>query len=122
METLDKLPGESETKIVKKTRVRRCCDICGEDAHFKLTYLLPNARSNPASKGYLGDDISWCEDACTYLCRQHGNVDWYKLPNKEGYEKCSLFPANERFAHLFLEWQSEEIELSLIENSGDVTL
>ena len=62
------LPGEGEVKVVERKRVRIECGNCGEPATHRHTYLLPNARSNPASKGFGGDDISWCSDHDEFVC------------------------------------------------------
>jgi hypothetical protein len=98
--TLDDLPGEGETQTVTRKRLRRECEECGELAHYKHTFLFPNARSNPASKAYGRDDCSWCEDATKFVCREH-----LKSTHMDGYTWCSTFPASERFAHLFLYWE-----------------
>jgi hypothetical protein len=95
--TLDTLPGEGDTKQV--VRMRAECDECGDPAHFRHTYLLPNARTNPASAGYRRDDISWCSDHETFTCKT------CKRPAIDGYETCSTFPASAQFAHLFLKWK-----------------
>lgn len=100
---LEILPGEGETKTVTSRRIRKGCDVCGERADYQVTYLLPNARRNPASSAYGRDDCSWCSDTIRHYCAEcckHGN----RWPEVEGYETCSMFPAIERFAHMFLEW------------------
>jgi hypothetical protein len=94
--TMEILPGEGESKMVTKTRVT--CAECGDSAHFRHTYLLPNGRNNPASSAYRRDDCSWCSDEETFTCRT------CKRPTIDGYSWCSTFPANDRFAHLFLKW------------------
>ena len=98
-----KLKGEGETVIVRKTRVRRSCDQCGAHATRKQTFLLENARNNPASSAYGGDDVSWCEDAHEYLC------DDCTPDVPRGHKTCSQFLVGDRFAHMFLEWIEEEI-------------
>lgn len=105
VETLDTLPGEgvSTTTRVALTRtcVRAGCDICGEPAHFRFTYLFgPNPRTNPASSAYHRDDCSFCEDAHAFGCREHQNA--YRQLAPENMEWCSTFPATERWKHLFL--------------------
>jgi len=100
-ETLDVLPGEGETKTVTSVRVRRECDECGEPAHYKHTFLLSNARRNPASTAYGRDDCTWCEDDCLYVCREHKDL---KRP-RDGYSWCSTFAAVDRLKHLFLYWK-----------------
>lgn len=97
--TLDILPDEGKIETITRKRVRISCDECGEPAHYKHSYLLPNARSNPASSGYGGDDISWCSDESAYTCRE------CKKPVIDGYDWASTYSACERFAHMFLKWE-----------------
>lgn len=100
------LPGEGDRKIVERTRVRVECEQCGEGAVKKHTYLLPNARRNPASSAYGRDDCSWCSDHETFTCGSCAK------PRPDGFEWCSTFslsPENTRFAHMFLRWDEREI-------------
>lgn len=107
-ETLELLPGEGETQTIKRTRVRRRCDNCGKGAHYRYTFLLEGARSNPASNAYGRDDCSWCSDEEQYSCKNPECIsDMKRLP---GYIHCSTFPASERFAHLFLEWEERALD------------
>ena len=99
--TLEELPGEGTTETVVKTRMRHECDVCGEPAHYKHTYLLEGARRNPASSAYGRDDCSWCEDESRFVCAEHKNDR--TAPN--GYSWCSTFQASARFAHMFLYWR-----------------
>ena len=103
-ETLETLPGEGETQTVVRTRIRHECDVCGESAHYKHTYLLDGARRNPASSAYGKDDCSWCEDESRFVCVEHKN----DRSAPDGYSWCSTFPATERFAHMFLYWQENK--------------
>ena len=103
-ETLETLPGEGATEIVVKTRMRHECDVCGEPAHYKHTYLLEGARRNPASNAYGKDDCSWCEDESRFVCAEHKN----DRQAPEGYSWCSTFPASDRFAHMFLYWKESK--------------
>ncbi len=105
-ETMETLPGEGETEIVIKTRMRHECEVCGEPAHYKHTFLLHGARSNPASNAYGRDDCSWCEDESRFVCVVHKNEN--RAP--EGYSWCSTFSATERFAHMFLYWSEKRTE------------
>lgn len=105
METLDTLPKENSASIVVRKQVRRECELCGEPAHFKHTWLLAGARSNPASNAYGRDDCSWCEDDCTYACRSCTA----KVRPPDGYGSCSVFGANDRFSHMFLVEDNELI-------------
>ena len=98
------LPGEGDEEIIKRTRVRIACDECEEDAVYRHTYLLPNARRNPASSAYQHDDCSWCSDHEVFTCKT------CKRPNIDGYEWCSTFTASVRFAHLFLKWKEEKVK------------
>lgn len=101
-DTLETLPGEGEVRTITKTRMRRECCECGEPAHYKHTFLLVGARSNPASKAYRKDDCSWCEDKCCFSCQEHESQT---RRNMDGYEWCSTFPASAQFAHMFLYWE-----------------
>lgn len=105
-ETLDLLPEEGKIEKIERIKVRKECDICGEPAHYKFTWLLNGMRSNPASSAFGKDDCSWCEDACNFSCRKCYN----KVHPPNGYTECSIFPATERFAHLFLYWDIVNIE------------
>lgn len=99
--TLDDLPGEGEIETITRKRVRICCDECGELAHYKQTYLLPNARSNRASSAYGRDDCTWCSDGHYYVCKTC-KAPW----EHDGMTQCSTFPALAKFAHMFLEWKT----------------
>lgn len=107
IETLDTLPGEGDVEVVtlRREKRRRECEVCGEPAHFKHTYLLDNARRNPASSAYQHDDCSWCEDERRFVCREHKVSGKYPAP--DGHGACSTFPATAMFAHLFLYVESK---------------
>lgn len=92
-----KLRGEGETR----TQVcrRRECEECEELAVVRETFLLPHARTNPASSAYRRDDCSWCSDAERWVCDTHKGA-----PSPEGFKRCSSYQASPRFAHMFLEW------------------
>lgn len=100
-ETLEQLPGEGDTEIIIKTRLRRECDVCGDAAHYKHTFLLEGARNNSASSAYGQDDCSWCEDEARYVYKKHKK----DRAAPSGYSWCSTFPANAQFSHLFLYWE-----------------
>lgn len=103
-ETLDDIPGEGEVRVTRKTRMRRECETCGEPAHFKITYLLANARNNPASSAYRHDDCSWCEDECRYFCKEHQQ----DRNSPDECSLCAIFPATPKFAHMFLYWHESK--------------
>jgi hypothetical protein len=108
-EVIELLPGEGDTKTVVKTRLRRECDICGEPASYKHTFLLKRARSNPASSAYERDDCSWCEDAHSFVCEEHKAQRAAPTGHAPGeYDWCATFQVSERFAHLFLYWHESE--------------
>ena len=102
--TLDILPGEGEVRTVTKHCLRRECDVCGESAHYKHTFLLEGARRNPASRAYGKDDCTWCEDESRFVCKNH--LEDRKPP--PGTTWCSTFPASELFKHMFLYWKEEK--------------
>ena len=99
--TVDVFEAEGIEQVVRNVRTRRACEECGEPAHFKHTFLLEGYRRNPASSAYGRDDCSWSEDAALYSCRAHKE----DIRPPDGYEMASIFPATERFAHLFLYWR-----------------
>lgn len=103
--TLDFIPGEGDIVVVTKKRMRRECFVCGEPAHYKHTFLLQSPRTNPYSQAYEHDDCSWCEDASTFVCKEHAED---RTPPEEGLGWCSTFPAIEDFAHMFLFWVEED--------------
>ncbi len=88
--------------------VRRECSACGEPATCQVGYILANARTNPASKGYGRDDISWCSDDETWSCEACKWRAEHEAP--DGYEWCSTFPGD-KFPHMVTHWEkvSEEI-------------
>ena len=98
------LKGEGEVQYVKRTRCRQECAECGEPAHFRHTYLLGNARRNPASSAYGRDDCSWCSDAESFVCAEHER----KRQAPDGHDWCATFPLA-TFPHLGLYWSEEKI-------------
>lgn len=95
---------EGQRKIVEYILEHRACDICGEPATSKLSFLLENARNNPASKGYRRDDTSWSSDENRFSCETHKDTTRQEPP--EGMSWCSTF-SEERFPQMFLDWQSK---------------
>lgn len=83
----DVKPGTRKTVTYEYRQAE--CEVCGEPAMHKLTFLLHNARSNPNSSGYRGDDISWCEDDKKYSCEAH--KDGVRRDPPDGMEWCSDF-------------------------------
>lgn len=107
---MDVLPGEGDAETVVRVNTRKECENCGEPAHFRHTYLLPNARRNPESSAYRRDDCSWCSDHELFDCRECYIARGSREPRAEGYEWCSTF-SNGKFPHMFLYWR----ELSPLE-------
>lgn len=100
-QTVDIFPDEGEIQTSIKIRRRIKCSKCGAPAHYKHTFLLKNARNNPASKAYKYNDPYRCEDAHTYVCQEH----LHERTPPDGYEWNVTFPASERFKSLFLYWE-----------------
>jgi hypothetical protein len=66
------------------------CEICGMPAQHRLTFLMPNCRTNPASSAYRHDDCSWCSDYETYACHKHERELTWSNPN--GMSWCASYP------------------------------
>jgi len=99
---------EGDVRIVTQKFCRHECETCGEPATKEHTYLMPNARNNPASSGYGKDDISWCSDFKLFSC------DDCSEKNREenvpdGYRWVATF-SFERFEHLFFFWNDISTE------------
>ena len=89
-------------------KVSNTCDECGERAEIRLTFLLPNARTNPASSGYGGDDISYCSDGDMAVCEKcFSSKSISHFERIMGMEWCGAF-GRDRFPHMF-----EEDDLSV---------
>ena len=93
------LPREGEVR--EQTLTRATCEECGEPATRKVTFLLDNARRNPASSAYGKDDCRWCSDAEAFACETHRHT----LKPPQGHSLCSIFPCTARLAHMFLVWR-----------------
>jgi len=102
---------EGRIRTIKEICKRRLCEKCGEPATHKLTFLLPNARANPASSAYRHDDCSWCSDKAMFVCDSHERERW-TIAEELGMEWCAAFPFNKRHEHMFLYW---EVIVPLIE-------
>lgn len=98
--TLDILPGEGKVETETYQWERHLCNECGEPAHYKCTFLYEGYRTNRASSAYGHDDCSWCVDEYAFACEKH-RVEVRDNP-PDGMVECSVFPASERFAHMFL--------------------
>ncbi len=95
---------EEQTRTIKQTLKRRECDMCiGKPATHQLTFLLPNARSNPASSAYGRDDCSWCSDEKLFACDECEKDKW-NIAEKIGMKWCSDF-SYKNFKHLFEYWE-----------------
>lgn len=99
------LKGEGEIKTVTSKRVRVQCGECGENAIYKFTYLLPNARRNEASNAYRRDDCTWCSDHAEFRCAECGGGERGWHPKVDGYEACSKFTIGDQYARFFLQWE-----------------
>lgn len=100
------LKGEGDVKVVVKTRRRHECHDCGDPATKAITYLLHDARRNPASKAYGRDDCSFCSDATQYSCDPCQRRVENDAP--DGMRWCSTFSAGGRYDHLLLYWEEKE--------------
>jgi len=76
--------GPCDCRVVEKPK--RICTVCGGHARYVVTWLLPNARTNPASSGYRRDNISYCSDRTTNRCEEHKNHQ--RFPER-GFEWCA---------------------------------
>lgn len=99
---MNTLPGEGDTRVQVRRRV--LCACCGELATKKMTYLLENARSNPASAAYHQDDCTWCSDGEDFACDKHQREMEHNAP--PGMSWCSAF-SGDRFPHMLLRWENE---------------
>ena len=103
-QTMDVLPGQDSMRTTIEHKERRRCEMCGEHAHFKRSYLLEGYRTNRASKAFGKDDASWCSDVDVFVCRD------CKPETPEGYDPgYSEFAATERFAQMFLYWHVDAV-------------
>ena len=98
--TTRKRCGDIQT--VNRIRRWRTCHECGLPAKYRITFLLTNARANPASTAYRHDDCSWCSDSDTYACESHRKIIEHKPT--EGFKWCSTF-ALKKFLHMGFYWE-----------------
>jgi len=101
------LKGEGEIEIITRIRKRHKCDSCGLPATHKLTFLLLNARSNPASAGFRGNDISWCSDRERFACDDCKDKTRRNPPR--GHDWCGSYPLD-KFPHMGLYWSKVEVK------------
>lgn len=94
------LKGEGKTRI--QVQRRRECEVCGEPATHKITFLLDGARGNPASAAYRRDDCSRCSDEDHFACAEHKEAVRRDPPGGMGW--CSTIAAAERYPHMLLHW------------------
>ena len=102
----EKIMKEGEVRILKQVCKRRECEVCSEPASHMLSFLLPNARGNPASSACGKDDISWCSDMKMFVCEAH-EKDRRRLAGEKGMEWCATY-SFDRFKHMFLYWEKEK--------------
>lgn len=103
MTDLPKLKGEGDTRT--QVRRRRECSVCGGPATKRISYLLDNCRSNPASNAYRHDDCTWCSDAEAFACDEHQREIERDAP--DGMSWCSTF-GSERSPHMLLCWEEAD--------------
>ena len=99
---------EGDIVEILKVCKRRECEICGEPATHRLTFLLKGARSNPQSRAYGRDDCSRCSDEDMFTCDKHAQ-DKYIYAKEKDMEWCSDFGYT-RFEHMFLYWEENSTE------------
>jgi hypothetical protein len=97
-----KLKAEGDSETITRVRVRIPCYNCGEPAMYRYTYLLDNARQNPASSAFGRDDCSWCSDHEEFTCYE------CTRPTLDGLGDNARFTASDTLAHMFLRWENEE--------------
>jgi hypothetical protein len=103
-DVMDLLKGEGETRTQVKTRF--CCKECGEPATKRHTFLLPNARRNPASNGFGRDELVWCADGSdAFSCDEHERVTRVSGDEREWGTTHTLKPG--RNDHMFLFWMPQ---------------
>lgn len=98
---LPKLKGEGETRT--QVRRRRECSVCGEPATKRISYLMDNCRSDPASAAYHHDDCTWCSDAEAFACDTHRREVERDAPS--GMSRGSTFDGS-RLPHMLLYWDA----------------
>lgn len=100
---------EGQVRTIRQVLKRRLCERCDKKATFKLTFLLPHARSNPASAAYGKDDCSWCSDTAVFVCHTH-EKERYVIAKELGMGWCAEFEYGERFKHLFEYWGEIDVK------------
>ena len=92
---------EGKIRVIVERCEQERCQVCGDPATKRISYLLLRARSNPASSAYGKDDCSWCSDAGAFACETH--MRYVERDAPEGMEWCSTFEG-ERFPHMIYSW------------------
>ena len=93
---------EGTRRIVEELYTRRCCDECGGAATKRVSYLRLNPRSNPASRGYGRDDLTFCSDRDVHIC------DECPAPELDSYERNTTF-SGDTFSHMLLYWKQVKV-------------
>lgn len=106
-----KLEDVGATRTRTEVLIREACEECGEDATRRITFLLEDARRNPASSGYRRDDCSWCSDSASFACDEHERK--VKQAPPDGMSWCATFQCNDTFAHMFMRWVQRDTALAL---------
>lgn len=100
---------EGATRTIEQVCRKRTCEKCGESATHKLTFLLPNARTNSASKAYGRDDCTHCSDSDMFVCTEHSK-DRDDIARELGMSWAGTldgtYDNGNRWKHLFLYWET----------------
>ena len=100
---------EGDVRTLKQVCKRRTCEKCGEEATHELTFLLPNARTNPVSKAYGRDDCTHSSDRDMFVCGKHSK-DRYDIARELNMSWAGdydgTYDNGNRWKHLFLYWET----------------
>lgn len=100
-----------DIKTTVEQLVEHECLVCEKPAEYQLTFLLPNARTNPDSAAYGKDDASWCSDHSEYACEDHKQVVRSNTESTRKMEWCSTFP-RVGYPHLFTQWKHVSVQVA----------
>ncbi len=90
-----------DIRVIRQIAQWRECEGCGKPAKYRLTFLLQDFRSNPASKAFGRDDCSWISDLDIYSCE---NCKHTLSQSPHGYNSgCGCFPLI-KFKHMGFYW------------------